>query len=313
MTLLQLSYFLAAIKHGTLAAAAEALSIAQPSLSEQIAKLERHLGTPLLVRSRKGLRLTPAGAQLRPYAERILASVAEAANAVNEVRTLTAGSVEFGTFSSAHHYLLSDVVAEFRRQHPQVSVRVVGNNSAQVADAVRSGDLEAGLVAIPIDDRGLSVSATVWTCDVVYLHADPSKVPGSATIEHLASIPMVLPEARWGDIDPTRSRLAMEAQQHGVTLHPEVEVESPAAALEIAALGTGGTVAALPLAQMLGYTDRMQWTRLDPPLQETFAFITARKTQVSPATREFMKVIGKHLRRMHRQLGDRVEMSRVSR
>lgn len=303
MTLLQLSYFLAAVRHGTLAAAADALDLAQPSLSEQIAKLERHLGTPLLVRSRTGLNLTPAGEQLRPYAEQILASVTEATNAVNDVRTLAAGSVEFGTFSSAHHYLLTDVVAEFRRDHPQVFVRVVGNNSAQVADAVRRGDLEAGLVAIPVDDRGLSVSATVWTCDVVYLHADAAKVPSSATIEHVASTPLVLPEARWGDTDPTRWRLALEAQKHGVTLHPEIEVESPAAALDIAALGVGGTIAALPLAHVLGHIKRMGWAPLDPPLHETFAFITPANTHISPATREFMKVIGTHLQRLHRQLG----------
>lgn len=301
LTLLQLSYFLAAVRHGTLSAAADALDISQPSLSEQIAKLERHLGTPLFVRGRKGLTLTPAGSTLRPYAEQILSSVSEARDAVNDVRTLASGSVELGTFSSAHHYLLADVVAEFRSTYPNVTVRVVGNNSTEVADAVRSGDLEAGLVAIPIDDRGLEVSATLWTCEVVYLHVDPAKVAKSVTIQQIAATPLVLPEARWGDADPTRRRLALLAQQSGVVLRPQAEVESPAAALEVAALGVGGTVAALPLARVLGYTDRMHWAPLRPPLRETFAFITRRDAHISPATHQLMRITGKHLRRMHRQ------------
>src|SRR5689334_8841210 len=131
--------------------------MAQPSLSEQIRRLEAELGVALFTRAGRGLILTEAGRLLRPHAERTLADAREAAESVREVRDLAGGTVAFGTFGSAHHYLLAGLISDFRQRHPNVRVRAVGQNSAEVAEAVRDGTLEAGLVALPIDDRGLAV------------------------------------------------------------------------------------------------------------------------------------------------------------
>src|SRR4051812_39132726 len=126
--------------------------MAQPSLSEQIRRLEAELGVPLFVRAGRGLELTEAGRLLRPHAERTLAEAQAALESVREVRDLAGGTVAFGTFGSAHHYLLGGLVEEFRRHHPGVHLRIVGQNSAEVADAVRDGHHEAGLVVLAIDD-----------------------------------------------------------------------------------------------------------------------------------------------------------------
>src|SRR4051812_12902700 len=141
MTLQQLTYFLAASEHGSFSAAAESLHMAQPSLSEQIRRLEAELGVSLFTRAGRRLELTEAGRLLLPHAERTLDDAREAAASVREVREITGGTVAFGTFGSAHHYLLVGLVEDFRRRHPNVRVRVVGQNSAEVADAVRDGHL----------------------------------------------------------------------------------------------------------------------------------------------------------------------------
>jgi DNA-binding transcriptional LysR family regulator len=99
MTLQQLTYFLAAAERGSFSAAAEELHMAQPSLSEQIRRLEAELGVPLFARAGRGLVLTEAGRLLVPHAERTLAAAAEAADAVREVRDLQSGTVAFGTFA----------------------------------------------------------------------------------------------------------------------------------------------------------------------------------------------------------------------
>src|ERR687889_32343 len=153
MTLQQLRYFLAAAEHGSFSAAAAALLMAQPSLSDQIRKLEAELGVPLFARVGRGLALTEAGRMLRPHAERTLAEAEDAVASVQQVRTLTGGTASFGTFGSAHHYLLGGLVEDFRRRHPDVRVRVVGQNSAEVADAIREGALEAGGIAPPVADH----------------------------------------------------------------------------------------------------------------------------------------------------------------
>src|SRR3954447_3417533 len=139
MTLQQLRYVLAAARHGSFSAAAESLYMAQPSLSEQVRRLEAELGVALFARVGRGLRLTEAGRMLLPHAQRVVADAQEAAESVREVRDMTGGTVTFGTFGSAHHSLLGGLIQDFRTRHPHVRVRAVGQNSAEVADAVREG------------------------------------------------------------------------------------------------------------------------------------------------------------------------------
>ena len=298
MTLQQLAYFVAAVEHGSFSAAADALYIAQPSLSEQIRRLENELGVALFVRTNRRLILTEAAQLLLPQAQRTLAAAREATDSVRGVRTLTGGTVAFGTFSSAHHLLLTELIASFRARHPHVRVRMIGLNSSEVADAVRDGTLEAGLVALPVDDRGLDVSPVVWTMEAVYLSTEPSHTSQPVTPADLASSKLILPEARWGSADPTRRQLLERTQNAGVSLVPVVEVESPASALALAARGVGDTVISLPLARYLGYTGRLHWVSLDPPLYETFAFITRHDAHLSPATRVLMQLASRHLQHL---------------
>ena len=288
MTLQQLTYFLAAAEHGSFTAAADVLHLARPSVSEQIAHLEAELGVALFVRTGRRLELTDAGRLLRPEAERTLAAAGEAAAVVQRARTLTGGTASLGTFSTAHHLLLPGLVEEFVRRHPRVAVRVVGENSVQLVEAVRAGRLEAGLVALPIDDEGLEVGAAIAELEVVYASAEPGRLVAPATIERLAGAALVLPEARWGDEDPTRRRLAERAQRAGVTIRPRIEVQHANAALQLAARGVGDTLVTRALLDVLGYGDRLGAVPLDPPLHETFAFIRRRNARLSPATRALM-------------------------
>jgi DNA-binding transcriptional LysR family regulator len=289
MTLQQLRYFLAAAEHGSFSAAAATLLMAQPSLSDQIRKLEAELGVPLFARVGRGLTLTEAGRMLRPHAERTLAEAEEAIGSVQQVRTLTGGTASFGTFGSAHHYLLGGLVQDFRRRYPDVRVRVVGQNSAEVADAIREGTLEAGLIALPIDDRGLEVRPSIRE-ENHYVSADPARVAEPKTIDEIAAGPLILYDARWGSVDPMRRQLAERAQRAGVRLEPEIEVEYQTAALDLAARGLGDTVAAPSVLATLGFGRRLSSVSLDPPLYDTFAFVTRRNARLSPATRAFMEL-----------------------
>jgi DNA-binding transcriptional LysR family regulator len=291
MTLQQLTYFLAAVEHGSFTAAADTLHLARPSVSEQIAHLEAELGVPLFVRTGRRLELTDAGRLLEPEAERTLAAAHDAADAVRKARTLTGGTASLGTFSTAHHLLLPGLVEDFVRRYPQVAVRVVGENSVQLVEAVRAGRLEAGLVALPIDDEGLEVGAAIAEFEVVYASARP--LTGAVTIEQLADAVLVLPEARWGDEDPTRRQLAERAQRAGVAIRPRIEVQHANAALQLAARGVAGTLVTRALLDALGY--ELATAPLDPPLHETFAFIQRRNARLSPATRALMTLAEQHL------------------
>jgi LysR family cyn operon transcriptional activator len=295
MTLQQLAYFVAAVEHGSFTAAADALRLARPSLSEQIAHLEDELGVALFIRAGRRLQLTEAGRLLRPEAERTLAAAREAGDVVRRARTLTGGRASFGTFSTAHHFLLAALIEDFCRRHPDVSVRVVGLNSSEVADAVREGQLEAGLVALPVDDDQLAIGPPIATVEVVYVSAHPDRLERPVTIEDLSQARLVLPEARWGNNDPTRRQLAERAQRAGVTVQPYIEVEYTTAALDLTARGLADTVTMRTILDTMDSDNQLGWVPLDPPMHDTYAFITRRNARLSPATRAFIALGEEHI------------------
>ena len=300
MTLQQLEYFLAAAQHGSFSAAAAELHMAQPSLSEQIRKLEAELGVRLFARAGRRLELTEAGRLLRPRAERALAAAREARESVQQVRALTGGTATFGMFGNAPSWLLIELVGEFRRRHPAVHIRIVGQNSSLVADAVREGRLEAGLVILPIDDHGLDVRPAIRD-ELLYLSTDEESLRGPVTAEDLAGAPLILYDASFGWEDPTRRQLRERAQSAGVRLEPVVEVEDIESALALVARGFGDTVA--PVSMIPSNLDkRLFRAPFEPPIYDTFAFIHRRDAHLSPATRAFLEIAEKRLGR----LGERV-------
>ncbi len=301
MTILQVDYFLAAVGAGSLTGAAEDLGVAQPTLSEQIRKLEAALGVVLFARSKSGLTLTEAGERFLPSARNLVRGYDTAVDAVAGIRDLEDGTVEFGMFNSGQ-YVLSGLIPAFRERYPRIRVRVVGANSAQVADAVRSGRLEAGVVALPIDARGLTLSDVLWSCEAAYFHLDPAATAEPATIAALLQRPLGLPEAGYAQTDPTRRQLSERAQQLGRPLVPDIEVETGAAALGIAASGVAGCVASGPVAEALGSTKRLHRVSLQPPLTETFAVITRDPASLSPGTRAMIELVEQHMRTLHRAL-----------
>jgi DNA-binding transcriptional LysR family regulator len=306
MTLQQLQYFLATLEHGSFSAAAEALYLSQPSLSEQIRRLEAELGVRLFERVGRGVAPTEAARGLRPHAEAALASVAAGREAVAAQRGLLGGMATFGTFGTARHFPGGAIIAEFRRRHPQVRVRLIGENSAQVVEAVRDGTLEAGLVALPIDDEGLDVRP-IMRDEIVYCSAAPERVAERMTAERLADRPLILSEASYRHDDPTRRQLRALAQSAGVALRAEVEVEDVEVALELAADGHGDALASRGILLAMGrrVPRRLGWTPFDAPIYDTFALVSRRGAVLSPASREFSALAEERLRALARTLRQR--------
>jgi DNA-binding transcriptional LysR family regulator len=295
LTLQQLRYFLATIEHGSFSTAADALHLAQPSLSEQVRRLEAELGITLFVRAGRRLELTEAGRALRPEAERTLAAAERAAASVAEVRELRGGTVTFGTFGDAPNWLIGTIVSSFRRRHPEVRVRVVGINSSEVADEVRAGRIEAALVVLPVDDTGLDVRPTQRD-ELLYASADAERVRAPIAIERLAEVPLILSDARAGAEDPTRRALLERAQRAGVRLEPAIEVEQLRSALDLAARGLGDTVVSERIAvRRSGFPAALQTVSFDEPLYEMFAFISRRGAPLSPASRELVALAERQL------------------
>jgi DNA-binding transcriptional LysR family regulator len=306
MTLQQLQYFLAAVEHGSFSAAAEALHMAQPSVSEQVRRLEAELGVALFQRVGRGLVPTEAGRTFRPHAERVLAEVEAAREAVADVRELRGGITAFGVFGNSRYYLGADVVRLFHRRHPGVRIRLVGQNSSEVVDSVRRGELEAGVVVLPIDDAGLDVRPAMRD-ELLFCSAAAGRLRSAMTIERLARGPLVLYDATFGAQDPMRRQLTELAQRAGVVLEPMIDVEDPETALDLAGKGVGDTIAsrATLLAQYRRASSRLGWVPFAEPIYDDIAFVRRRGTHLSPATRAFVEAAQERFAAAARRL-DRV-------
>src|SRR5262245_55318964 len=240
LSLQQIRCFCAALELGSFTAAAEALRVSQPAVAEQIRKLEQLLGSDLFVRAGRGVVATEAGRAFAEHATRSLRAVEDAAGSVGALAALRTGTVAVGIFTEPSAWRVDELIVAFLRRHPGVSLRFIGRNSSAVVQRVRSGELDAGLVVLPIDDERLDVRPIVRD-EVLYVSAVAERTREPATIERLADTPLVFYDAESGEMDPIRRQLADRAQALGLRLQPKVEVEMKDIALRLVAAGVGDT------------------------------------------------------------------------
>lgn len=150
MELHQLRYFVAVAELKSFTRAAERCEVTQPSLSQQIAKLEQNLGTTLVDRSARRIALTPAGERLYERAAAILSQVDEAQQVVCEGANLPP-HLRVGAIPTIAPYLLPPVLKAFERAYGPVEVSVVEDLTAEIVQGCTAGDLDVGIVALPID------------------------------------------------------------------------------------------------------------------------------------------------------------------
>jgi DNA-binding transcriptional LysR family regulator len=294
MNLQQLRYFLATARLGSFSAAADELRLTQPGVSDQVRRLERELGMPLFVRVGRGLTLTAAGRTLRPHAERVLAAVETAGEAISEVRTLRGGQLVFGLFRNADYYLLPRLVADFHAQHPAVRLKLLGQNSGETAEDVRAGQLDAAIVAGPIDPDGLEIRS-IASDEILYVSAEPAHVRRPVTIEQLGKRPLILYDAAWDYRDTTRRQLEEQAQRAGVTLTPRFDVEHVEGALALASQRLGDTLATRAVTLHHSFPRNLQTVRLAQRVFDHYVLIQRRGAPLTPPIRELAAIAERHM------------------
>jgi len=137
--------FLAVARLGNVSRAAEEMYLTQPTLTARIKALEDELGDQLFVRTSRGMRLTEAGKEFVPYAERCLASVDEGKQRLRELRDASGGRISLGTSPGVGTYALPAILERFRAAHPRVSVSVRSGHSEDVLEMVLKEEVHVGL------------------------------------------------------------------------------------------------------------------------------------------------------------------------
>lgn len=134
------------ISRGSFSAAAEALSYTQSAVSQSIARLEAETGTTLVVRDRRGVRPTVAGATLVGHAETIFAQVEAAEADLAAVLGIRAGRLRVASFPSAGATLMPLAVARFRQAHPEVALTLAEGEPEQIEPRLRAGEFDLALL-----------------------------------------------------------------------------------------------------------------------------------------------------------------------
>lgn len=290
ISLMQLEAFRTAVHEGTFTAAAVTLRMSQPAISDLVRRLEDELGSPVFLRGKRHLALTPAGEHLLPHVERALDAVQEGVNAVRALGNLDGGTATFGVLRNADLYLGDSLARRFHEHHPNVRIRLVGQNSAETADDVRTGALEAGLVTLPIEgEEDLDVLPLVRD-EIMYVSLSPAHTATPVSTAELARRRLVLYDAHYSRTDPMRRQLAARAQLAGLRLQPVIEVEYLSSALDLVAAGFGDTLAPRGAIAPEAVPRGLRTAPLDDPLFDTIALVRRRGRHLSAATAEFVRL-----------------------
>ena len=156
MEIHQLRYFSAVARHGTFTRASEVEHVSQPSLSQQILKLEAELGSRLFDRLPRSAKLTVFGKAFLPKAERILRELEEAKTELLEMAGEEKGDVVVGVIPTIAAYLLPRMLTGFARRHPLVKVRVIEEITPLLLERLHQGTIDMAIVALPIPGSELS-------------------------------------------------------------------------------------------------------------------------------------------------------------
>ncbi|WP_269046399.1 LysR family transcriptional regulator [Paenarthrobacter sp. Z7-10] len=289
MTLAQLRAFLAAYDLGSFTAAAVKLETSQASISELMSRLEQEVGISLFTRGGRRLVPTAAAVELRVHAQQSVTSVDNGLQAMKSIASLEGGVCTFGVMRNAGYYDLSDLVQRFHKRYPNVKVRLVGLNSALVAESIARGELEAGLVVLPVLETGLVVKP-LFRDEIFYASTRRNPSKGPMTIEEMSTAKVVLYDAYAGWNDPTRKQIQERAQLNGLTIDPAIEVEHVETALNLVSTGAADTIVCKAVAEGRSFPGNITLVPFAEPLYDTLAIVQREASYLSPATRKIVQL-----------------------
>ena len=141
-----LETFVEVARSGSVTRAAEALSLSQPSVSGRLQTVEAELGEQLLVRTPRGVRLTDAGREFLPYAERAVRAVHDGQVVLDELREVHRGRLVLGAAPAVSTYFLPGALKRFVTEHPGIRISVRTGHSEEVLAMVLADQVQIGLV-----------------------------------------------------------------------------------------------------------------------------------------------------------------------
>src|SRR5277367_4894613 len=153
----QLRYVCAIAETGSFSRAAERCQVAQPSLSQQVLKLEEDLGAKLFDRLGRSVRLTEAGRAFMPHARSILSQMEAARSSVADKCADVRGSVAVGVIPTIAPYLMPRYTTTFAKKFPEANLRIVEETTPILVEGLRDMSIDLAILALPLRHRDLEL------------------------------------------------------------------------------------------------------------------------------------------------------------
>ncbi len=166
MEMHQLRYTVAVARAGNFSRAAEQCRVAQPSLSQQIQKLEDELGERLFDRLKTGVKLTPAGELFLQRAVRILEETETARREMRDAHSLARGTMNIGVLPTIAPYFLPPIIARFSAEFPGIEVVVHEDTTARLLKLATGCEIDLAVLSLPIADPAFE-TRTLFTEDLL--------------------------------------------------------------------------------------------------------------------------------------------------
>ncbi|PYS62499.1 MAG: LysR family transcriptional regulator [Acidobacteria bacterium] len=221
MEMNQLEFFRKVVEEGSFSKAAERVYRTQPAVSIAIRRLEEEIGAPLFERSQKTPALTDVGQLVYDYAKRILSLRDQALDGVAELKSLKRGRVRIGANESTSHYLLPQIILDYRKRYPQVKVEIFGHSSDHLSREVLDGKVDFALMAFDPVDSDLESFPVLKDELVLIMHPNhPLAKRAAVTVEELGKESFVAHNVKTG----SRQRVLEVFAQHRTPLNITLEL-----------------------------------------------------------------------------------------
>ena len=151
MDIRTMQYYLAVVREGTISAAAEALHVAQPSLSRQMKELEEELGATLFERGNRKITLTEEGMVLRKRAEEMVRLMQMTEEEISQIKNHVSGSVRIGAGESCSFHYLSRAAADIAAEHPDIRFHITSGDTQDLMDELNNGLIDFAVIFTDVD------------------------------------------------------------------------------------------------------------------------------------------------------------------
>ncbi len=245
----QLRYFAQIVESGSLSKASRSLLVAQPALSQQLAKLEEEVGKSLLHRSTRGVTPTESGLALYHHARFVLRQLDQALSIARQESGELRGVVSIGLPATTLLAIGLPLVRRVREKYPGILLNVVEGMSGHLSQMIRlgqldlailfTGDVAAELTATPLLDENLFVLLPTRSALVA-----PER--SSIAIAEAAALPLILPTSRHG----LRRRIEAEFEKRNLAAHVVAEIDSLSLLMRCVHDGMGATIKPISALQL---------------------------------------------------------------